>query len=231
MAFSCIIIDDEPNAVKLLEMYISKTNALELKGVFYDGIDALDFFKKGNTVDVVFSDINMPLLSGLDLAELLPATQKFIFTTAYSEHAVSSFSFLVVDYLLKPITLKRFQQALLKLEHLISETTNLSTKTTDFTYIKNGKQLIKLTFSKVLYIAGAKEYVDIHTSDGHFLVYKRLKEIETILPSHFIRVHNSYIINSKCIERMNTYSILIAKKEIPIGDSYKDRLKFLWETN
>ncbi len=231
MALSCIIIDDEPNAVKLLEMYISKTDALQLKGIFYDGIDALDFFKKGNTADVVFSDINMPLLSGLDLAELLPATQKFIFTTAYSEHAVSSFSFLVVDYLLKPITIKRFQQAILKLEHLILEKTVEANKQDDFTYIKNGKQLIKLTFSKVLYVAGAKEYADIHTSDGHFLVYKRMKEIESILPSHFIRVHNSYIINSKYIERVDTSTLIIAKKEIPIGDSYKERLKFLWETH
>jgi two-component system, LytTR family, response regulator len=225
MSYSCIIIDDEPNAVKLLESYVQKTPSLTLKHCFYDGVDALDYLKKGNVVDIIFSDIQMPLLTGMELAELLPPTQKFVFTTAYSQHALPAFSFYTVDYLLKPISFKRFQQAVLKLENMTQHFPNSVPEETSFVYIKSGKQFSKLVFAETLFISGAKEYADVHTLSGHFLVYKRLKDLETLLPKEFIRVHNSYIVNVRFIERYTISEIYIRGKIIPIGDSYRGRLK------
>jgi two-component system, LytTR family, response regulator len=226
--FSCLIIDDEPNAVKLLETYVAKTSCLELKSMFYDGMEALDYFKSGNTIDVIFSDIQMPLLSGIDLADLLPPSQKFIFTTAYAQHALPAFSFFTVDYLLKPITLKRFQQAINKLE-LVSKSSNVlkAMKEENFIYLKSGKQYIKIMFDETLYIMGAKEYADVHTHQGHFLVYKRLKEMEQLLPSYFIRVHLSYIVNTRLIERVSLTELIIKGKSIPISESYRPQLMTL----
>jgi two-component system LytT family response regulator len=156
MKISCIIIDDEPNALRLLEGHISKIPYLHLKGSFFDALEALEFLKK-NPVDLIFTDINMPLLTGLELADILPASQKFIFTTAFTEHALSSFSYYVIDYLLKPISFKRFIQAVNKAEAVTPADINISDtnhqqKTTVFA--KSGKQIIKIDFNDVLYIKG-----------------------------------------------------------------------------
>jgi two-component system LytT family response regulator len=115
MKISCIIIDDEPNALRLLKDYISKVKLLQLINAFHDGLDASLFLQKNN-VDVIFTDIKMPLLSGLELAKILPGNQKFVFTTAYSQHALDSFNYNVIDYLLKPITFHRFNQTISKIE-------------------------------------------------------------------------------------------------------------------
>ena len=128
MKISCIIIDDEPNALALLEGYIEKIPSLELKGKFFDGVEALEFLKK-LPVDVIITDIQMPLLTGFELADILPRNQKFVFITAYAEHALNSFSFHVIDYLLKPITFKRFSQAVFKMEALAGVETIASVTT------------------------------------------------------------------------------------------------------
>lgn len=176
MKISCIIIDDEPNALSLIEGYITKMPLLLLRGKFFDAIEALEFLKK-QPVDLIFTDINMPMLSGLELAEILPANQKFIFTTAFAEHALNSFSYYVIDYLLKPITFKRFIQAVNKAETLMAANTDGAEQPKTVVFVKSGKKIVKIDFDEVLYIKGEKEYVSIHFKNERLLVYKRMKDI------------------------------------------------------
>jgi two-component system LytT family response regulator len=232
MKISCIIIDDEPNALRLLEGHISKIPYLHLKGSFFDALEALEFLKK-NPVDLIFTDINMPLLTGLELADILPASQKFIFTTAFTEHALSSFSYYVIDYLLKPISFKRFIQAVNKAEAVTPADINISDtnhqqKTTVFA--KSGKQIIKIDFNDVLYIKGEKEYVSIHFKNERLLIYKRMKEMEALLPLHFIRIHTSFIININYIQKIEMNHVLIDNIKIQISENYRQHfLQFLNE--
>jgi two-component system, LytTR family, response regulator len=225
MSISCIVIDDEPNAVQLLQDYIAKTPGLQLTGSFYDGVDALAFLRQKNTVDIIFTDINMPLLSGMELAGLLPRTQKFIFTTAYSEHALSSFSYYVVDYLLKPISFARFTQAVTKIQQSMQAPPPETGREADFIFVKSGKQFIKIVLADILYISGAKEYINIHTAKENLLVYKRMKEMEGILPAYFTRVHHSYIINTNYLEKVEPAQVVVAQTAIPVSEGYKNNLQ------
>ena len=154
MKISCIIIDDEPNALALLESYMEKIPSLEVKGKFFDGAEALEFLKK-NKADVIFTDIQMPLLNGFELADILPRSQKFVFITAYAEHALNSFSFNVVGYLLKPISFKRFSQAVFKIESLTNTEATTATPPAanapppPFLFAKSGRQIVKVNFDLV----------------------------------------------------------------------------------
>ncbi len=232
MKISCIIIDDEPNALALLDGYIEKIPSLQLMGKFFDAVDALEFLKK-QQVEVIFTDINMPLLTGFELADILPRNQKFVFTTAYAEHALTSFSFHVIDYLLKPITFKRFSQAVLKIEptgmEALSRTMPADTQET-FLFAKSGRQIIKIKFDDILFIKGEKEYVNIQLKTEKLLIYKRMKEMEALLPPQFKRVHVSYIVNTHHIQKVVMNHVLIGAVRIPISESYKDAfLHFLNE--
>jgi two-component system, LytTR family, response regulator len=229
MKISCIIIDDQPNALSLLEEYVNKMPSLMLKGKFFDAIEAIGYLKKEHT-DLIFSDINMPLLTGLELAEILPRDQKFIFTTAFAEHALNSFSYYVIDYLLKPITFKRFVQAVNKVEVLLaSGTGNIEQKNT-IVFAKSGKKIVRIDFDEVLYIKGEKEYVSIHLENDRLLVYKRMKEMEALLPSCFKRIHISYIINVNYIRKVEMNHVLVGAENIPISIYFREPfLQFLNE--
>lgn len=224
MKISCIIIDDEPNALALLEGYIEKIPSLELKGKFYDGVEALEFLKK-HSIDVIITDIQMPLLTGFELADILPRNQKFVFVTAYAEHALNSFSFHVIDYLLKPITFKRFSQAVFKIEALAGiETIAPATPTSHETFLfaKSGRQIVKINFDDILYIKGEKEYVNIQLKNEKLLIYKRMKEMEALLPAQFKRVHISYIVNTQHIQKVVMNQVQIGNAKIPVSDTYRD---------
>jgi DNA-binding LytR/AlgR family response regulator len=230
MKISCIIIDDEPNALALLEGYIAKIPSLELKGKFFDGVEALEFLKR-HKVDVIFTDIQMPLLTGFELADILPGNQKFVFITAYAEHALNSFSFHVIDYLLKPITFKRFSQAVFKIEGTTGNepgTENMQKTPDKFLFAKSGRQIIKINFDDILFIKGEKEYVNIQMHNEKLLIYKRMKEMETLLPAQFRRVHISYIVNTQHIQKVVMNQVMLANTKIPVSDTYKDAfLRFL----
>jgi len=226
MKISCIIIDDEPNALALLEGYIEKIPALQLIGKFFDAVDTLAFLKK-QQVEVIFTDINMPLLSGFELADILPRNQKFVFTTAYAEHALSSFSFHVIDYLLKPISFKRFTQAVLKIEAITTEAAATPTpmppdNRDTFLFAKSGRQIIKIKFDDIFFIKGEKEYVNIQLPKEKLLIYKRMKEMETLLPPQFKRVHISYIVNTQHITKVVMNQVMVGNTAIPVSDTYKD---------
>ncbi|MVM31793.1 response regulator [Spirosoma sp. HMF4905] len=226
MNLSCAIIDDEPNAVNLLEMFIQQTTQWELKGKCYDALEALTFLKD-HSVDFIFLDINMPHLTGMELASLLPPTTKIVFTTAYSEYAADSYLFSTIDYLLKPITLKRFLTATQKIESYFGNNEPARQPIQpaidyDYFFVKSGKVLQKILLSTILYFEGEKEYVRLITGQEQLLIYRRLKDIEEQLSSPFVRVHNSYIINTKQLTKVEDNHIHIADKKIPISEKFRD---------
>ena len=224
MNLSCIIIDDEPNAVNLLEMLIHQTTQWQLLAKCYDALEAIAFLKK-NTVDFIFLDINMPKLSGMELAVLLPRETRIVFTTAYSEYAAESYSFHTIDYLLKPITLNRFLSSTQKIElhfnnHPGADITP-STKDKEYFFVKSGKTLSKIRMEDILYFEGEKEYVRLVTTNERLLIYRRLKDIDEQLTLPFIRVHNSYIVNTKQISKIQDNHIFIGGKQIPLSEKFK----------
>lgn len=225
MNLSCIIIDDEPNAVNLLEILIHQTTQWQLLAKCYDALEAMAFLKK-NKVDFIFLDINMPQLSGMELAALLPTETKIVFTTAYSEYAAESYTFQTIDYLLKPITLKRFLTSTQKIEsHFGSRETidaPVAAHEKEYFFVKSGKTLSKIRLEDILYFEGEKEYVRLVTATGQLLIYRRLKDIEEQLPLPFIRVHNSYIVNTRQLEKFQDNHIYIGGKQIPVSEKFKN---------
>jgi two-component system, LytTR family, response regulator len=223
---SCLIADDEPLAVQLLEDYIRQTDFLLLSHKCYNAMEALRFLKT-NTVDLLFLDINMPKLTGMELASLLSPHQKIIFTTAYSEYAVQSYEKNAVDYLLKPVTFERFMKAAVKAEKLFAaektEVSNtISSADTASVFIKSGKAIIKVAFDKIIFIEGLKDYVTFYTVDEKVVVYKRMKELEETLPANFIRIHNSYIINSHHINKVEDNHVFTGTERIPVSEKYRE---------
>jgi two-component system, LytTR family, response regulator len=225
MNLSCIIIDDEPNAVDLLEMLIQQTTSWSLVAKCYDGLEAIAFLKT-HKVDFVFLDINMPQLSGMELAGLLPKDMKIVFTTAYSEYALDSFNFATIDYLLKPITLKRFLAAQLKIETFFgvqppADQPRPEEPSTYF-FVKSGKELRKILLADILYFEGEKEYVRLVTGKEQLLIYRRLKEVEDQLALPFVRIHNSFIVNIQQVHKIQDNHVYIATRQIPVSEKYKD---------
>jgi two-component system, LytTR family, response regulator len=222
---TCLIVDDEPLAVQLLEDYIGQADFLSLAHKCYNAMDALKFLK-GQEVDLIFMDINMPKLTGMELSSLLPPGKKIIFTTAYSEYAVQSYEKNAVDYLLKPITFERFMKAVVKAEKLIAGERPASTVATSVDnssfFIKSGKSLVKLAFEKIFFIEGMKDYVTFHTSGEKLIAYKRMKELEETLPANFLRIHNSYIVNVQYVNRFEDNHVFINNERIPVSEKYRD---------
>ena len=221
---SCLIVEDEPPAMQLLEDYIKKLPMLELKGKFYDAIEALEYMEK-QSADVIFLDINLPALSGLEMASLIPKDQKIIFTTAYAEHALDSFSFHVIDYLLKPVSFKRFLQAIQKLQlHILPQPIKKmqSKKQDEILFVKTGRTVVKIQFADILFIEAHKEYLCIYAGQQKHLVYKRMKEMAASLPDCFVRIHNSYIVNLQHVQKLGQQVVEVAGKELPVSASYKE---------
>lgn len=225
MNINCLIIDDEPYAVDLLELYIKKSTDWNIMAKYYDAMDALAVINT-NQPHLVFLDIDMPTLNGLELAALLPPDVKVIFTTAYSEYGAESYNYQTIDYLLKPITLKRFMAAAQKVEsHFRQRQTppsSLVSNDTAHFYIKSGKTLHKILIEDILYFEGQKEYVSLVTINERLLIYRRLKDIEKQFSMPFIRVHNSYIINTRHLIKVLDNHIHLASMQIPIGDKFRD---------
>ncbi|NCD69102.1 LytR/AlgR family response regulator transcription factor [Mucilaginibacter agri] len=220
-----MIIDDEPYAVELLELFIQKSSDWTIISKCYDAAEAM-LMIKSNAPQVIFLDINMPGLNGLELAQLLPANVRVVFTTAYSEHAAESYNYQTLDYLLKPLTLKRFLATVQKVEtHFsIAEAaagSNIS-KDTEHFYIKSGKTLHKIFLDDILYFEGQKEYVCLVTSLEKILIYRRLKDIEQQFSMPFVRVHNSYIINTRHLVKVMDNHIYLAGIQIPISDKFRN---------
>jgi two-component system LytT family response regulator len=244
MSLRCLIVDDEPNAVNLLDMFIRQNTGWDIPAKCYDAREALAFLKN-NTVDLIFLDINMPHLTGMEMAALLPPSTSIVFTTAYSEYAADSYTFPTIDYLLKPITLKRFYTALQKIEAHFDRLdpaqsapalASVSTSgtaipspapppapfTEEYFFIKSGRMLHKILLKDILYFEGEKEYARLVTPTQKLLVYRRLKDIEEQLSPSFARVHNSYIINIARLDSIRDNHIFIGARQIPISEKFRE---------
>jgi len=230
MSIRCLIVDDEPNAVSLLEMFIRQNTPWELAGKCYDAPEALSFLKT-HPVDLIFLDINMPHLTGMEMAALLPPSTSIVFTTAYSEYAADSYGFPTIDYLLKPITLKRFYAALQKIEAHFAKPADLqdpapaaTTPATgeEYFFIKSGRMLHKVLLKDILYFEGEKEYARLVTPTQRLLIYRRLKDIGEQLSPSFARVHNSYIVNIARLDSIRDNHVFIGNKQIPISEKFRE---------
>ena len=232
----CLIVDDEPNAVNLLALFIQQNTGWEITGKCYDAREALAFLK-AHPVDLVFLDINMPHLTGMEMAALLPPATGIVFTTAYSEYAADSYGFHTIDYLLKPITLKRFYAAMQKIESWFARPEIENTGSghpaaiapaagshpeDEYFFIKSGRMLHKVLLRDILYFEGEKEYARLVTPAQKLLIYRRLKDIEEQLSASFARVHNSYIVNIARLDSIRDNHVFIGSKQIPISEKFRE---------
>ncbi len=226
---NCIIIDDEPLALDILEDYISKVPFLKLIKKCMSAIEALDYLKE-NKIDLIFLDIQMPDLTGIQFIKSLPRKPDVIFTTAYSDYAIEGFNLNAVDYLLKPISFERFLRAANKyydtIHRKITGNSNLNTsesKGENFIFIKTEYKIVKIDLADILYIEGLKDYIRFVTPKEQLLTLQSMKSMEEHLPSpRFIRVHKSYIVSMQHVEAIERNKIKIKDKWVPIGNTYRD---------
>ena len=222
----CIIVDDEPLAREGIELNIQDVQYLDLVGQFGNALTANDFLSS-NEVDLMFLDIQMPGITGLDFIRSLKKRPLIILTTAYPEFALEGFELDVVDYLVKPIRLQRFIKATNKAKEIFDlyQTASLTeTKVEDdFIYIKSDRKYIRLFFKDVKYIKGLKDYVMIFSKNGKNMTAMNIKTINSHLPAHtFVRVSKSHIININFIDSVDIDSIHLDGEEIPLGRTYKE---------
>jgi len=217
---TCAIVEDEPKAMRLLEEYIDRIAGLRLEFACSDAVEALNKIKKV-PVDLVFLDINLPALSGLDLADMMAT--KVIFVTAYSEFALKGYEKNAIDYLLKPISFSRFVQAVQKAEKQIElERQKHSIDPEGPEFAKSGKKILGFKWSDVLYIEAMREYLGIVTDKEKIVVHKRMKDIEEMCLPDFIRIHHSFFVNSRKIRKVEDDLVWVGDQQLPVSSKYKD---------
>ena len=232
MKLKTLIVDDEPLALDVLETFIQRVEGLELVGRCENGIQAFNLLQKGG-VDLLFLDIEMPTLDGLELLRSLHNPPKVIITTAYRDYAVESYELDVVDYLVKPIPFHRFLKSVVRAQQInnptvpvqtVSENVSAPEVEQDFMFVRAEYENVKMNFSDILFIEGLKDYVKIYTTDNKFtLTLISLIKLENLLSSKgFSRIHRSYIINIKHVKSIQKNKVLISDKRIPISESYKN---------
>ena len=246
MTHTCIIVEDEPLARSLLENYIQKVPYLQLVQSFSDPLKALEFLRE-STVDILFSDIQMPEITGITLLKILQKKPLIILTTAYSEYAIEGYELDVLDYLLKPITFERFLKSVEKASLRLNANQGVSTeKNTQeivtinpvaeavqpYIFVKDGTKLVKIKLNEIMYIEGLKDYVAIYTSHQKVVSLQTIKSLEFTLPEkQFIRIHNSFIVALEWIEAIQREKVQIGKVFLPISDTYRKAFKDFIERN
>lgn len=218
---TCIIIEDQPPAQRILKKYIVDIGSLELKATFPDALKAMEFLKN-ETVDLTFLDIHLPKISGIDFLKTMSNPPAVILTTAFSDYALESYEFDVVDYLLKPFSFQRFVKAVNKVP---SQSANAApVNVTSFIFIKSGYEHIKIDTNDILYIKSDADYTEIHLSNKKYLSAEPLRHwLETLSGQIFIRVHKSFIINGLKIEKIAGNQVyLVGENIIPIGRAFKE---------
>ena len=227
---NCIIVDDEPLATDLMVDFVKKIPFLILLGTCKNAFEANEIIHKKN-VDLLFLDIQMPNLSGIQLIHSLEKKPLVIFTTAYSEYAVESYDLNAIDYLLKPFTFERFLKAVNKAYALFSKKDDKQSEKDGqiegdkFIFVNADYKKVKINLKEILYIEGLSDYIKIYTGEKPILTLQTLKVMEEKLPDdRFIRVHRSFIVSLNRIESIQRNRIIIGKTRIPIGDNYKDSL-------
>ncbi|MBS4058714.1 MAG: response regulator transcription factor [Bacteroidales bacterium] len=219
MKINCIAIEDEPLALKKIKEFIEQIDYLNLLEGFNNAVDAVGFLKK-NHVDLIFLDIRMKKLSGIQFLESLQIKPKVIITSAYDEYALKGYELDVADYLLKPFTFERFLKSVDKVYNQLSGI--VSTNSNAYVFVKTEYRIVKIEIKDILYIQGMKDYLQIHTTNKKIMTLQTFKNLLEILPQiDFYRVHNSYIVSISKIENIERNRIRIGKDFIPISDSYK----------
>jgi len=225
MVYTCIVVDDEPLARKGIQLHIKEIPSLKQIGEFSNAVQAGEFLQN-NDVDIMFLDIQMPGLTGIDFVRNMNVQPAIIFTTAYTEYAIDAFDLNVVDYLLKPIKFDRFYKAAIKAQEFIKLRNEGASDFEDFTqeyvYIKSDRKYIRLYYTDVLFIQGMKDYVMIHTLTQKYMTAMNIKTILAQLPeTTFARVSKSYIINIDKIDSIDIDMVYIGEHDIPVGNAYK----------
>ena len=224
----CLIVDDEPLALDILQSYVNSLEYLEVVQCCNNAIDALNAIQRYKP-DLVFLDIQMPRLTGIDLIKTLPYSPKIILTTAYKDYALDGYELNVLDYLLKPISFDRFLMAVNKLQLPQAEERNnnfvINTSNNAFIYLKAEKKMQKVFLKDILYIESLKDYVKVKTTDKSITTYQTITYLEEKLPDDkFIRIHRSYIIALDKIQSFTAAQVEISGEEIPIGRLYKNEV-------
>jgi two-component system LytT family response regulator len=219
----CLIVDDEPMARKLLEEFIAKTPELTWAGSAQNALAARLILTK-QKVDVIFLDIQMPDLSGIDFLKTMPGRPLVVLTTAFAEHALEGFELDVIDYLLKPFDFSRYLKAVNKICDRLTtpkEQNSNPLQQPEFIFVKDGTQLIRVDVKSILYIKGMKEYVTIVTPSEKIMSLLSMKNLEEQLGANFVRIHNSYIVRLDAVKAIAKDEVTIASEHLPIGATYK----------
>lgn len=228
MKIKCLIVDDEALARKGLSEYAKSIDFLEVKGLCKNAVQA-NMLLKSTQIDLIFLDIEMPLISGMEFLKALSNPPKIIFTTAYSEYALESFEFDVIDYLVKPISFERFLQAVNKAYRLFEESTPTgppaASPDEEYIFVKVDKELVKIELADILFIQGMQNYVNIHTTEEKIMVLVPLKNALSMLPaSRFYQVHKSYIAALDKVQAVSGNQLIIDEHKIPISRNLRDEI-------
>jgi len=225
MTIKCVIIDDEPLAASLLLSYAKKISYLNVTGTYNSAISAMKELRE-NPADLIFLDIQMPELSGIEFAKILPQQTKIVFTTAFNQYAIEGYKVNALDYLLKPISYEDFLQTCNKALDYFTSSKNATQKTIDrFLFVKSEYKLVRINLDDILYIEGLKDYIKIYFDNGDrpVLSLMNMKRLEEHLPSpNFLRTHRSYMVNMTKVKVVDRLRIVFGNVYIPISDSYKE---------
>lgn len=228
MKIKCVLVDDEPLAIKVLQNYFNNFSDFEVVDTFNNSLEALEFINNNN-IDVVFLDINMPMMTGFELISLLENKTKIIITTAFREFAAESYDLEVLDYLVKPIPLPRFIKCINKITTEFSLKNNIKidhNRIDSHIFIKVDKKMVKINIDEILFIEGMKEYIKVVTIDKTYITHKSLTSLSEELPAdHFMRIHKSYTIAIDKVKFIEGNRIQILSYTVPIGRNYSKDVK------
>jgi DNA-binding LytR/AlgR family response regulator len=223
MNYTCIAVDDEPLALEKIVSFVSRLPFLTMKATFDNAVDALAYLSD-NKADILFLDIQMETMTGLDLLAALQEKPQVILTTAYSEYALKGYEFEVTDYLLKPTSFERFAQAVNKAVKRLQEKQVQHENPADFIFVKTDYRLVKVMLSEILYIEGMRDYRCIHTPTGKILTQQTFGLFEEQLPANgFVRIHKSFMVALAKIESVEKHRIKIGAALLPVSESYREK--------
>ncbi|WP_259070415.1 LytR/AlgR family response regulator transcription factor [Mucilaginibacter sp. X4EP1] len=224
---NCIAIDDEPKALEVIERYCQKSDLVDLKATFREPVKAIEFLSR-EKIDLIFLDINMPDINGMQLIQTLTAKPMVIFTTAYSNYAVESYNLNAIDYLLKPITFERFLAAVNKASGQLALQNKPSAKEDEpgTVFIKSGPHTYQVKVADILYLEKDGNYITVYLKDKQILIRENMGDIFDLVPAaEFVRVHKSFVVAIKHIAMIEVHQLIINGAKIPIGSIYREVLR------
>jgi DNA-binding LytR/AlgR family response regulator len=234
----CIVVDDEPLAQRVIEKYSEDIPGIEIISKCKDAIEAMQVINE-KEVDLIFLDINMPKISGINFLKTLKKPPLVVITTAYSEYAIEGFELDVTDYLMKPFSFERFLKAIQKVQEKLKEKNKISAENEEhenkaendeYIFVKSSKKTYKLNLSEIYYIEALGDYVKIHTGDSFIVTYQSMKKVEELLPpSLFVRIHKSFIVSIEKIKSIEGNMVEVKNEKLPIGNNYKHEFQQMIE--